>query len=163
MIVLGLGSNIGNREENIKRALKALDAHPAIEIVRVSSLYETAPVGYTEQPEFLNAVAQISTSLQPLKLLEFCLSIERELGRVREVKWGPRTIDIDVLLYDTVELSSEQLTLPHPRFHERCFVLIPLAEIAPDTVVYQGKTVADCLGECTDSDVRLYKKVSQGD
>lgn len=160
MIVLGLGSNIGNREENIKAALAALDAHPAIEVVTVSSLYETAPVGFTEQPEFLNAVARINTSLQPVELLEACLTVEKQLGRVREVRWGPRTIDIDVLLFDELELSTEQLSLPHPRLHERCFVLVPLAEIAPNLVVYSGKTARECLAVCSDSGVRLYKKAS---
>ncbi|HMM21543.1 MAG TPA: 2-amino-4-hydroxy-6-hydroxymethyldihydropteridine diphosphokinase [Selenomonadales bacterium] len=162
MIILGLGSNVGDREGNIRAALEALARYPDIELIAVSSLYETAPVGFTDQPDFLNAAARISTALEPLELLQVCLGIERDLGRVREVKWGPRTMDIDLLIYDAVELASEQLTLPHPRLHERCFVLVPLAEIAPDVPVRGGKTAAECLAGCTDSDVRLYKKL-QGD
>jgi len=129
---LGLGSNLGDRLTQLAAALRALSAHPAISIVRGSSVYESKPVGVTEQPDFLNLVVQIETTLPPFDLLMLCLRTEASLGRERRERWGPRTIDIDLLSYDDVVLTDERLTLPHPRMHERGFVVVPLAEIAPD-------------------------------
>ena len=164
MIVLGLGSNISNtmhtREENIATAISLVGSHPNISIETVSSLYETEPVGLKEQPSFLNAVIAINTDLQPLELLNFCLATERQMGRVREVRWGPRNIDIDLLVYHDVEMTTTALDLPHPRMPERKFVLIPLAEIAGNAQVYKGRTAQELLlSTIDDSQVNVYGKI----
>jgi 2-amino-4-hydroxy-6-hydroxymethyldihydropteridine diphosphokinase len=158
VICLGLGSNVGDREANIRAAVAGLAAWPGVSVTRVSSLYETAPVGYVDQADFLNAVACVETALPPEELLAACLAVEKGLGRERKVRWGPRTIDIDVLLYDDVVMATPALTLPHPRLHERCFVLVPLAEVAPDTPVYAGRTAADLAAGCADGAVRFFKR-----
>jgi 2-amino-4-hydroxy-6-hydroxymethyldihydropteridine diphosphokinase len=138
---LGLGSNQGDRAALLAEALLRLHRTAGAEVVAVSSLYATAPVGLTDQPEFLNAVAAIHTTLPPRELLAACLRIESELGRVRTVRWGPRPIDLDLLLYGDLRLTDAVLTLPHPRMAERAFVLAPLAELAPDTRL-DGQTIA---------------------
>ncbi len=130
---LGLGANIGDREASISAALRALDETPKIQVTQVSSLYETAPVGMTRQPDFLNVVARICTHLIPDELLTTILHLENQMGRVRTERWGPRVIDIDVLLYGDRQISRPGLSVPHPRLSERAFVLVPLAEIAPRT------------------------------
>lgn len=158
MICLGLGSNMGDREGNIRAAVAQLAAWPGIEVTRVSSLYETAPVGYTEQADFLNAVACVATALAPQELLAACLAVEAALGRERKVRWGPRTVDIDVLLYEDAVLATPVLTLPHPRLHERCFVLVPLAEVAGAVPVLAGKTAGELAAAlCGAGAVRFYK------
>ena len=130
---IGLGSNLGHREKNIAAALNALQTTRDIEVVKVSRLYETEPVGGPAgQPLFINAAAHIKTALPPERLLGLCLAIENSLGRKRDARWGPRTIDLDVLCYDQEIVVSPELTLPHPMMHERRFVMEPLAEIAPD-------------------------------
>jgi 2-amino-4-hydroxy-6-hydroxymethyldihydropteridine pyrophosphokinase len=129
---IALGSNIEPRENYLLKALEMLRQEKKIRIVQVSSIYETAPVGYTKQGDFLNMVAEIETGLSPEQLLDFCLNVEKQLGRKRTIRFGPRTIDLDLLLYGDVVMESERLTIPHPRMAERGFVLIPLAEIAPD-------------------------------
>lgn len=131
---LALGSNIGDREGYIKKAVELLKAHPQIRVLAVSPLYNTAPVGFIDQPDFLNGAVAVDTVLMPHELLDVCLGIEKRLGRVRTVRWGPRTIDIDLLLYDDLVINDEDLALPHPRMHERAFVLQPLCDIAPDAV-----------------------------
>ncbi|MED3794786.1 2-amino-4-hydroxy-6-hydroxymethyldihydropteridine diphosphokinase [Niallia alba] len=131
-VYLSLGSNIGNRFEYIYEAVQMLRSQEEIKVVNISSIYETDPVGYEEQALFLNIVVQIETSLNPLSLLEQCQRIESELGRKRIIKWGPRTIDLDILLYNHENIVSEKLIIPHPRIEERAFVLVPLIEIAPD-------------------------------
>ncbi|HWR07842.1 2-amino-4-hydroxy-6-hydroxymethyldihydropteridine diphosphokinase [Sporomusa sp.] len=166
MIALGLGSNIsgGNntREENIASAIRLLGDHPSITIEQISSLYETEPVGLKEQPSFLNAVIAINTELPPLELLEVCLKIERQMGRVREVRWGPRNIDIDLLLYHNVEMATTILELPHPRMPDRRFVLIPLAEIAGNLLVYKGQTAQALLAVTgDDSQVICYGAIKK--
>ncbi len=129
---VGLGSNLGDREATIRRALEALGAEPEIEVVAVATLRETDPVGYLDQPRFLNAAAAIETELSPRALLERLLAVERALGRTREgPRMGPRTIDLDLLVHGDAVLDEPELHLPHPRLHERRFVLEPLAEIAP--------------------------------
>ncbi|MGO8670867.1 MAG: 2-amino-4-hydroxy-6-hydroxymethyldihydropteridine diphosphokinase [Capsulimonadaceae bacterium] len=143
---LGLGANIGDAAIAVAEAMKRLGAVSGIEIDAVSSLYRTAPVGVTDQPDFFNAVVRVATTLGPAGLLVEALGIERSMGRERTVRWGPRVIDIDVLLYDDRSLSIPGLTLPHPRMYERAFVLAPLAEIAPDlfapaTAVLPAETV----------------------
>ncbi|OGR87041.1 MAG: 2-amino-4-hydroxy-6-hydroxymethyldihydropteridine diphosphokinase [Elusimicrobia bacterium RIFCSPLOWO2_01_FULL_60_11] len=128
-VYIGMGSNIGDRRKNIERALFLL-SQSGIAIVKRSSCYETAPVG-PRQRDFLNAAALCRTSLPPQKLLSMLRSVERRLGRVRRKKWGPRTIDLDILFYGKRRIRTRNLTLPHPRFAERKFVLWPLREIAP--------------------------------
>ena len=130
---VGLGSNLGRRERNIEAALNALQTTRGVEVVAISSLYETDPVGGPEeQPRFINAAAHVRTTLGPARLLAVCNQIEDALGRQREIRWGPRTIDVDLLIYDREIRADPELTLPHPLLHERRFVLEPLAEIAPD-------------------------------
>ncbi|WP_309122851.1 2-amino-4-hydroxy-6-hydroxymethyldihydropteridine diphosphokinase [Paenibacillus sp.] len=126
---LGLGSNIGDRDVLLAQAIERLNGHPSIRVTDVSALYETDPVGYEDQPPFLNMACRIETSLAPEALLASTLTIERELGRERTVRWGPRTIDIDLLLYDNTTLNTKDLTVPHPRLMERAFVLVPLLDI----------------------------------
>lgn len=133
-VFLGLGSNLGEREENIRGALNRIGALPDTRVVRVSSLHETAPWGVTDQPAFLNAAAEVRTELEPEALLNAVKAIEVEVGRTPTFRWGPRLIDIDVLLFGDRTLVTERLTLPHPRILERLFVLEPLAEIAPEVV-----------------------------
>jgi len=133
-VFLGLGSNLGDRLNNLEEAAKRINARCG-QILKRSSVYETDPVDFLDQPAFLNQVLEIETSLTPTDLMTECLSIERDLGRIRDVPKGPRIIDIDLLLYGQreIEISDPiQLTLPHPRMHLRRFVLEPLAEIAPD-------------------------------
>ena len=134
---VGLGANLGDREENVRRALELLAAQREIEVVSVSSLRETDPVGYLEQPRFLNGAAALETSLEPRALLDALLAVERRLGRVRGdgPRFGPRPIDLDLLLYEDVVVDESGLVLPHPRLHERSFVLEPLAELEPGLVV----------------------------
>ncbi|NTV29978.1 MAG: 2-amino-4-hydroxy-6-hydroxymethyldihydropteridine diphosphokinase [Candidatus Omnitrophica bacterium] len=125
---LGLGSNLGNREQNIRDALQRLSGS-GVEILKLSSIIETDPVGGPPQGLFLNAVVKVKTALFPLELLRICQSVEVGLGRVRTVINGPRTVDIDILKYDDLELSTPELTIPHPRMWERDFVTRPLREV----------------------------------
>jgi 2-amino-4-hydroxy-6-hydroxymethyldihydropteridine diphosphokinase len=141
---IGLGGNLGDPRAAMRAALRFLDADPRTRVVRVSSLYRTPPWGKTDQPDFLNAVAELRTGLSPRELLELCLAAENSLHRVRKERWGPRGIDLDVLLYGDREIAEEGLTIPHPRMLERAFVLVPLAEIAPELAV-GGRTLADHL------------------
>ncbi len=127
---LGLGSNLGDRETHLRKALSLLG--DAGEIIALSSVYETEPWGYAEQPSFLNIVCGFRTSLSPPELLALAQEVERSLGRVRTVRYGPRTMDVDILLYGDLVLDTPDLQIPHPRIPERAFVLAPLAEIAPD-------------------------------
>ncbi|SHJ97691.1 2-amino-4-hydroxy-6-hydroxymethyldihydropteridine diphosphokinase [Paramaledivibacter caminithermalis] len=129
---LGLGSNIDDKRKNIDMAVDMLRNSKDIKIINISSYYETEPVGYHDQDWFLNIVVEIDTSLEPYKLLEFCNYIEEKLKRKRIIRWGPRTIDVDILLYEGFDSEDEKLTLPHPRMTERAFVMVPLYEIAPD-------------------------------
>jgi GTP cyclohydrolase-4 len=131
-VYLGLGSNLGNRAGNIYRALRVLGSH--IQLGRISSLYETEPVGLAEQPWFLNLVCCGETDLSPEALLNLAKTTERQMGRKPGARFGPRLIDIDILLYDDLVLRTPQLEIPHPRLHERAFVMIPLSEVAPGLV-----------------------------
>lgn len=130
--VLGIGTNIGDRYDNIESATESLALVPNITVLRSSSVYETAPWGYTEQRSFYNSVVEIDTTLTPHALLGVCLGIEAGMGRVREFKNGPRIIDIDVLVYEGVSTDTEELRLPHPLIGERDFVLVPLKELYDD-------------------------------
>lgn len=128
---IGLGSNIGDKEKYIKEAISKLSEEKNVKIIKQSAFIKTKPWGYLEQEDFLNAVAEIETILEPEELMDVLLKIEEELSRERTIKWGPRTIDLDILMYDEVISSDEKVILPHPRMHEREFVLKPLNEIAP--------------------------------
>jgi 2-amino-4-hydroxy-6-hydroxymethyldihydropteridine diphosphokinase len=143
---LGLGGNIGDPVCSMAEALRALDARPDSRVVAVSRLYRTPPWGKTDQDWFFNACALIETMLAPEPLLDTCLGIEREMKRERKERWGPRTIDIDVLTYEGVEQAGGRLELPHPRMTGRGFVLMPLADVAP-TLEVQGRTVEVWLKE----------------
>ncbi len=132
---LGLGSNIGDKRAMIRDAVARMHAAPGVSVVRRSGDYRTPPWGDTDQDWFVNASVAVDTSLEPLDLLHACLRIERQLGRQRTRKWGPRMIDIDILDYEGRAVSGAELVLPHPFMLERAFVLVPLAEIAPDLVI----------------------------
>jgi 2-amino-4-hydroxy-6-hydroxymethyldihydropteridine diphosphokinase len=141
---IGLGSNLENPREQVRRAVAALEALPASRNVRSSSLYQTDPVGFADQPAFINAVAALETSLEPESLLSRLREIETTHGRLRGIPNGPRTLDLDLLLYGDITMDSAAITLPHPRMHERAFVLVPLLELAPDAEI-PGKGRADVL------------------
>jgi 2-amino-4-hydroxy-6-hydroxymethyldihydropteridine diphosphokinase len=141
---IGLGSNLGDRVAMLRTAVERLDTLGRI--TGVSSLYETEPVGYLEQSRFLNAVVALETSLAPVDLVQALLGIERDLGRTRSFPNAPRTLDLDLLLVDDVTLDTSELTLPHPRLHERAFVLVPLLELAPELVhPVSGETIRQML------------------
>jgi 2-amino-4-hydroxy-6-hydroxymethyldihydropteridine diphosphokinase len=143
---IGLGSNLGDREAFLRRALELLRAEPDIDVTAVSSVRETDPVGLVDQPRFLNAVARIETDLAPRELLDHMLAAERELGRRRDgPRFGPRTIDLDLLLYGDEEIEEPGLVVPHPRLAERRFVLEPLHELDPSLVVPRRGRVSDLL------------------
>ena len=129
-VYLALGSNLGDRQANLHSAVEAMPS--AVNPVAVSTVYETPPWGYLDQPAFLNQVIGAETSLEPLELLRYLKRLERKLGRKPGVRYGPRLIDLDILLYDDLVFDDPQLVIPHPRLAERAFVLVPLAEIAPD-------------------------------
>ena len=130
-IFLGLGSNLGDREVHLQRAIALLEEDECVQIKKKSTVIETEPIGHTEQGAFLNQVIQIETSYDPYSLLQKCLKIEQSSGRIREEKWGPRTLDIDILFFGETVLQSDGLKIPHPEASNRAFVLLPLAEIAP--------------------------------
>lgn len=139
---VALGSNLENPVLQIKNALLALQKLPKTKLIRTSSLYQSKPFGYSDQPDFINAVAEVNTQLSPKILLDGLLSIENKAGRERSFANAPRTLDCDLLLYADMVISSEKLTLPHPRMHTRSFVMLPLAEIAPDlTLPNHGNVV----------------------
>jgi 2-amino-4-hydroxy-6-hydroxymethyldihydropteridine diphosphokinase len=139
---VGLGSNLGQRAVNLAEALVRLSACPGLRLERLSRVYETAPVGVTAQPSFLNMALAADWAGEPEALLAACLDIERAMGRVRGQRWGPRLIDLDLLLYDGPPLTLPHLQLPHPRLLERQFVLVPLSDIAPQLLLPGGRPVA---------------------
>jgi len=150
---LAFGGNLGDPVAAFAAALRGLRAHPAVTLGPLSSVYRTAPWGKTDQPEFLNMAALVETTLAPEDLLAFCLELERAGGRERGERWGPRTLDIDILTYGTEAIDRPGLQLPHPRIAERAFVLAPLAEIAPDRVI-GGQTVTELLAAVIDDTIR---------
>jgi len=146
---IGLGSNMEDPVAQVRQALDELTHLPSSHLLAASSLYRSAPVGKLDQPDFINAVALIRTALSPRDLLRSLLEIEHNHRRVRECRNGPRTLDLDILLYDDLLCSDTHLTLPHPRMHQRAFVLQPLCEIAPDCRLPGRRAVADLLRECS--------------
>ncbi|WP_434400922.1 2-amino-4-hydroxy-6-hydroxymethyldihydropteridine diphosphokinase [Planococcus sp. 11815] len=134
-VYLSLGSNLGDRKAQLQEAVRLLQTNPSISNIKMSSIYETAPVGYLDQYAFLNLVIRLETSLSPLELLDICQEIEQVLHRERLVRWGPRTVDLDVLLYGQEQVATERLTIPHPRMYERAFVLVPLQELMPSLIL----------------------------
>ncbi len=144
---IGLGSNLGDREANLRAAIEALPESDGIEVVAVSGFHETAPVGGPPQPDYLNAAVELRATLSPSDLLDRLLAIESRLGRVRLEHWGPRVIDLDLLLYGNRIIDLPHLKVPHPFMHQRRFVLAPLAEIAPDAVhPVLDKSIKELLG-----------------
>ena len=144
---LGLGTNLGDKKANLRAAVNILNSNESVDVVALSSLYSTQPVGVKDQPDFINAVIAIQTTLSPVELLKLCNNIEHQLGRVRTIRWGPRVIDIDILLYNDVVINDNDLIIPHPCIMERAFVLIPLAEIAPDVILPGGIKASDAAHE----------------
>jgi 2-amino-4-hydroxy-6-hydroxymethyldihydropteridine diphosphokinase len=155
VIYLSLGSNLGDREANFRNAIAALEA-AGVHVLRVSPVYETEPVDYLDQPWFLNLVIEADSVLTPQQLLDLIGCIERELGRVRDVPKGPRTLDIDILFYGNGVLQSPDLEIPHPRIADRRFVLAPLADLAPDLRhPLTGRTVSEMLQNAPPAALRL--------
>jgi len=148
---LSLGCNVGDCRANLAEALRKLDACPVVSVTAVSSVYVTEPVGEIEQPSFLNMAAALETELEPQELLLFCRTVEHELGgREGREPMGPRSLDLDILLYECLEIDAGELVIPHERMLERAFVLVPLAEIAADAELPGGGTVAEALRSCPD-------------
>lgn len=156
-VFLSLGSNLGDRENNLIEAVSKISKISDINITKVSNIYETEPVGYLDQGKFLNMALRLLTDLQPLKLLECLQNVENMLKRTREIHWGPRTIDIDILLIDDLKIDLKELIIPHPRMFERAFVLIPFKELIEreDSFI---KNIDEYIDACTDKNgVKLYK------
>ncbi len=145
---IGLGSNLNRPREQVLRAMESLGRLPRTIVLARSSLYRSAPLGYLEQPDFVNAVAKLETGLAPRELLDALLDLERHQGRTREFQNAPRTLDLDVLLYDDLRHHEHRLTVPHPQMHLRAFVLVPLLEMAPDCVIPGVGSAADALRQC---------------
>jgi 2-amino-4-hydroxy-6-hydroxymethyldihydropteridine diphosphokinase len=153
-VALGLGGNLGDPLQAFATALRALDDHPAITLGRYSSVYRTKPWGMVEQPDFLNMAALLSTDLDEVELLNVCVELELASGRERGERWGPRTLDIDILTFGDLVTDRPRLQLPHPRIAKRAFVLVPLAEVAPDLMI-GGQSVASLKAELETDDVTL--------
>jgi len=152
-VAIALGSNLGNSTKTIDTALKILATTPGISLLRHSPLYQTAPIG-PPQPDYINACAILAVELLPLELLDCLLAIEAQFGRIRLERWQARTLDLDIILYHDLILDTPRLTIPHPRMHDRAFVLIPLAEIAPDWLEpITGKSIANLAQEVNSTGV----------
>jgi 2-amino-4-hydroxy-6-hydroxymethyldihydropteridine diphosphokinase len=154
---IGLGTNLGDRAANLERALRELAGTPGIRMRRTAAVYETAPVGRTDQDWFLNTVAEIETPLAPQALLKELQAIESRLGRVRRERWGPRVIDLDILLYGDRMIDEPGLQVPHPRLTERAFAVVPLAEIAPEVMLPGNLRLADLTRRLArEQQIRIY-------
>lgn len=154
---ISLGSNIGDRLHYLQQAVQLLRESANVEVIKVSSVYETDPVGYVDQAAFLNIVVELETLLLPHELLKKCNDIEAELGRTREVLWGPRTVDLDILLYNEEDMKTDSLIIPHPRMVERGFVLIPLVELNPHLIEPRTKHSLSELAHVQKEGVHLWK------
>lgn len=151
-VVIALGGNLDHPADRLLKVMAELDGMPRTQLLRVSSLYRTAPVGYAEQPDFINAVALVETALPPPALMAELLAMETRHGRLRTLCNGPRTLDLDLLLYGSLVLDDSFVTLPHPRMHERAFVLTPLLEIMPDCEIPRHGTARHLHAACPDRD-----------
>lgn len=160
---IGLGSNLGRKEENIRRALDLLAGDGRISLVAVAPLYRTGPVGYLDQDWFLNTVAELETGLPPHDLLKLLMDIENRMGRERTVRWGPRVIDLDILLYGGRSVSMPDLEIPHPRLEERAFAVVPLAFLHPGMVLPGGRKAADLAAELAKGQSIERHDLRQGD
>ena len=157
--VIALGSNLAEPARQVRAALSTLEAHPQIQIEKTSSLYVTAPVGYDDQPDFVNAVCSVRTSLDGVSLLAVLNRIEADFGRERTFRNAPRTLDLDIIDFDGISSDDSHLTLPHPRAHERSFVMKPLAEILPDFVLGGHGRAADLAAALGEEGIRLLEAV----
>ncbi|MCW2917686.1 MAG: 2-amino-4-hydroxy-6-hydroxymethyldihydropteridin epyrophosphokinae [Actinomycetia bacterium] len=158
--VLSLGSNLGDRLDNLQEAIDALFDAPSLTFVALSPVYETAPWGGIEQPDFLNVVVMADTRIPPETLLDRVLSIEDSMRRERVIRWGPRTLDIDIVTFGDIVSSGPDLTLPHPHAHERAFVLVPWADIDPDAVLPGHGSVAALVATVGTGDVTLRNELT---
>jgi 2-amino-4-hydroxy-6-hydroxymethyldihydropteridine diphosphokinase len=153
LVYIGLGANLGNAAAEVVSAFDELDRMPHSRVLRRSSLYRSAPIGHADQPDFINAAAQLETGLPAERLLAELRGIEDQHGRTRSFANAPRTLDLDLLLYGRQKIDTAELTLPHPRMHQRAFVLMPLAEIAPDLDVPGRGLIRQLLQDCRSQDV----------
>ncbi|MGB2697203.1 MAG: 2-amino-4-hydroxy-6-hydroxymethyldihydropteridine diphosphokinase [Candidatus Zixiibacteriota bacterium] len=155
---IGLGSNLNHKMESLDKAVDLIEHNSKVKVLKRSSVYQTEPVGIKDQPFFLNMVLEVETEISPFELLFLLQDIERKMGRKREKKWGPRNIDLDLLLYEDQVINSAELTLPHPQMHLRKFVLVPLAEITEDRIhPLNKKTISELLKDLKeDSKVELF-------
>ena len=160
-VFLGLGSNLAEPAQQLRRAIDQIAQLPGVRLAGVSSLYESAPVGYADQPSFINAVVRITTSRSPDELLRALQAIELDQGRTREFRNAPRTLDLDIVLYDQLQQDDPQLTLPHPRCHERAFVLLPLTELSPDCVIPGRGPARNWLAACADQGIRKLGRLDE--
>ena len=153
-VFIGLGSNLDNPVEQLNQAINAIESTEELTLIKTSSFYKTAPVGPAGQPDYINAVIEVHTTLLPLVLLKTLQSIENQQGRTREQHWGARTLDLDILLYDDQIINEPILVVPHPHMHERNFVLIPLVEITDDSLVIPGMgQLSELLQHCQDNPI----------
>lgn len=160
LVYIGLGSNLQNPLQQIKTAINDVQSLAGVTIITVSSLYQSPPMGPADQPDYINAVISLETSLSPHQLLDALQSVEQLHGRERKRHWGERTLDLDILLYGDQILDDERLTIPHPGMHERAFVLYPLAEIAPDIEIPGIGALQQILLSCPQGDLQLVDKIS---
>lgn len=152
-VYLSLGSNIGDKVDYLDKAVDIIKKNRDIHKVRVSSYYQTDPVGYLDQDVFVNIAVELETDLSPYDILSVCQNIETELNRIRLIRWGPRTIDVDVILYGYVTMDDEKLTIPHPRAHERAFVLVPIYELNSNLNI-GNKSLSEVMADLDTSGVR---------
>jgi 2-amino-4-hydroxy-6-hydroxymethyldihydropteridine diphosphokinase len=162
-VYIGLGSNLGdhggNPETQLHQAIESISQHPDINLMAVSPRYQTQAIGPGNQPDYINAVARLNTELSPLDLLDCLQQIEHQQGRVRTIRWGARTIDLDILLYNDRVIDSERLTVPHPRMHERAFVLAPLRDLNASIVLPNGENILSLLANCSDQGIVKFKSL----
>ncbi|MDG0968567.1 MAG: 2-amino-4-hydroxy-6-hydroxymethyldihydropteridine diphosphokinase [Porticoccaceae bacterium] len=162
LVYLGLGSNLAgtldNPKEQLNKALQTLSEHPKLNDLVCSSFYCTNPIGPQDQPDYINAVVRLYTCLPPFDLLDYLQTIESGQERIRDRRWGPRTLDLDILIYGKLVLNERRLTIPHPRMSERAFVLLPMSEIDPQLVITDCKTVTDLLENCLDQRIVKLQK-----
>lgn len=157
---IGLGSNLGDKHKHLQQALTAMDAHPQMQVLAVSPFFRSAPVGVLEQPDFINAVAQVRTQLAPYDLLAALQAIEHAQARVRTQVWGPRTLDLDILLYEDLVLQTQDLCIPHAHMRVRGFVLLPLYTLAPELCLPTGESLCQLLSEIDTQDLQMLNNLA---